>query len=124
MQNERKKKLYNTRKCCSNPATKCEQIIQLVARALVPLLLDVKGPLPLQELVLVIIGENTLYVVVAATNDPGRSIFKRGLKHVGLTLWTIAAHHEVGPVNWRKKRDKMQAGEKKSSETGIKGLNE
>ena len=79
-----------------------------MACALVPLLLDVKGPLPLQELVLVIVGENTLYVVMATTNKPGGSILKWGLEHVGITLWTIAADHEVGLVDWKEEKETKQ----------------
>ena len=68
-------------------------VLHALQAHLVPVLLDVYGPLPLEVLRLVVVGEDRVDRVGAPLNHAGRGVLDRGQGGVELGLGGVGADH-------------------------------
>ena len=87
---------------------------------LVPLLLDLKVPGPLQVDVVVIIEEARFHLVLSTGHHSGWGLLHLELLLMGLRGWGIAANHLLALVNCRRGKDEKKKTGKEGKGKGKK----
>ena len=89
-------------------------------KGLVPLLLDLKVPGPLQVEVVVVVEEARFHLVLSTGHHARRGLLHLEFLLVGLRRGSIAANHLLTLVNYKKQRRKEKVRRERNGQKGKK----